>query len=116
MKPTPYIPCSADDYLHHLCRQQRGGDFEYFKGKARQRGYGGILSSVLKASLPIFKKVLKSSVGKKALRTGVDIVGDVLVKKKPLKKALVSGLKRTVKDAVEQNPGKRKTTYSDIFD
>jgi hypothetical protein len=45
----------------------------------------------------------------------VDIASDVLVKKKPVKKALATGLKRTVADAVEQQLGKRKKTYTDIF-
>lgn len=117
MKRVPYQPCTADVYFEHLCRQQRGGNYDYFKGKARQRGYGGILGSVLKASMPIFKKVLKSPIAKKALRSGVDIVGDVLVNKKPVKKALATGLKRTVADAVEHKlGGKRKKTYTDIFD
>jgi hypothetical protein len=53
MKSVPYHPCTADVYIEHLCRQQRGGN-NYFKGKARQRGYGGILGSILKASIPIF--------------------------------------------------------------
>lgn len=54
-----------------------------------QRGYGNILGSLIRSGIPLLKSLIKSpiakQIGKEALRTGREMLGDVVVKKRSIK-------------------------------
>lgn len=101
-----YVPCSKtyDDYY-----MQRGhNSLVYFKGTPIQRGYGigGLIASLARSAIPLFKKAVIPTLGKMgksmmkraipmvkkgakhALQEGLSGVEDVLTKKKAPKQVL----------------------------
>ncbi len=66
------------DYERYY-RNQAGGGGNFFKGAPIQRGYGlgNILGGLFRAALPILKQGA-TTLGKQALRTGVNIASDAL--------------------------------------
>lgn len=103
MVRTPYR-CDPASYERHYC-QRGGSDLPYFKGRLTQRGYGNIFSSLIRTAIPLVKSVLKSpiakSVGKQALHTGKKLLGDIIVKKKPPKRAIKSRLNEAIQQRID---------------
>ncbi|KAJ8048961.1 hypothetical protein HOLleu_01485 [Holothuria leucospilota] len=66
------------DYEHYYL-QQVGNGLPVFHGARVQKGYGmgNILGGLFRSAMPLFKRGAKA-LGKEALRTGVEIAGDVL--------------------------------------
>lgn len=66
------------DYEHHYI-QQIGHGLPVFRGSRAQKGHGlgNVLGGLFRSAMPLLKKGVKS-LGKEALRTGVEIAGDVL--------------------------------------
>lgn len=76
----------------HYCAQ-RGGSIPVFIGNPIQRGsgLGRLLSGLVKSALPILKKTVLPAV----VKSGREVLSDVVVKKKGIKQALLdSGSKR----------------------
>ncbi len=67
---------SYDDYY----LKQVGGQLPVFVGSRVQRGHGlgNMLSGLVRVAMPLLKKV-----GKQGLKTGVQVVGDILGGQKP---------------------------------
>lgn len=90
MRVIPYC-ANVSDIKNHYC--QRGGNIPIFSGTAIQRGYGlgHILSGIVRSAVPILKKTVLPAV----LKTGKEVISDVITKRKGFKDALVhSGAKR----------------------
>lgn len=70
---------SAYSAYESYYRNQAGSGLPYFSGPASQRGYGfgSIFSGLLRSALPIFKSVGKN-VGRRVLKTGMKVAGDVV--------------------------------------
>ena len=83
-------------------RQQLGGQMPVFHGGHFQRGYGigSFFSSLARRALPFLQKGVKT-VGRAALKTGMNIAGDVLAGK-TLKDSLQSHIQQTAKTLKEQ--------------
>ncbi|KAJ8048850.1 hypothetical protein HOLleu_01325 [Holothuria leucospilota] len=66
------------DYEHYYLNQT-GHGVPVFRGGRAQRGYrlGNIVGGLFRTAVPLLKKGAKA-LGKEALRTGMDIAGDVL--------------------------------------
>lgn len=66
------------DYENHYL-QQVGNGLPVFRGARVQKGHGlgNVLGGLFRSAMPLLKKGVKS-LGKEALRTGVEIAGDVL--------------------------------------
>ena len=77
---------------------QVGHGMPYFSGTQIQRGHGlgNLLSGLVRAAMPLVKSGMKA-LGKKGLKTGVQIAGDVIRGKKPKRAA-----KRRAKQAATQ--------------
>ena len=60
-------------------KNQSGGGGQFFQGTRYQKGYGlgGILKGLFRSALPMIAKGVKT-IGKQAMRTGIDIAGDAL--------------------------------------
>ena len=132
MRRRPYC-CDASRRMYEdYYGKQVGGEIPVFRGAKYQRGHG--LGSILaglarRVVLPFLKgsgqflKANKNVILGNALRTGMEVAGDVL-EEKPLKestkKRLVSGIKRTA-DSVNWQTGsgrRRKRRFKrrrDIF-
>ena len=83
-----YIPLEDWDQVFAAQAVQSGHGIPGFEGVAFQRGSGGIenfLGRLFRFILPVAKKAAKS-VGKQALSTGVNIIGDA-VKGRNIKEA-----------------------------
>ena len=96
------------DYYNRQALHRGGGlvDIPYFAGARYQRGHGigSIFSSIFRGLRSIFPGVLKT-VGKHALKTGVNIAGDVLEGRRfqdSIKDHGVQGLKAAAGDVVPQ--------------
>ena len=96
-------------YSVHYTRQIGGG---FYAGVKRQQGYGlgGLLAKLGRFVLPILKPVAKS-IGKQAIRSGVQMAGDILDGQSPkqaFKQNLKQGTKELFSKAVRKKPVKRK--------
>ena len=90
--------------------QSGNGGFPVFRGSRMQRGYGigSVLSGLFRAAVPFLRKGAKS-LGKEALRTGINVGQDVL-NGQNLKKAVRSRAGQSVKKMIrnsEQTPVSR---------
>lgn len=99
MGRRPYT-CDPGTYNRHYCNQAGGGG-EYFKGHLVQKGFGNILGALIRRAVPLVKHIIKSpigkAIGKQALKSGKHLLGDLVVRRKPLKTAV----KRRAKEAVK---------------
>ena len=104
---------------------QAGNGIPFFSGSRTQRGHGlgSVLGGLFKSAVPILKRGVKT-LGKHALRTGLQIASDV-VEGKNFKTAAREGLKKTGSDLTKlaikrlRPPGDRvksKRRKKDIFD
>lgn len=81
-----------------------------------QRGYGNFLGALIRSGIPLIKSLVKSPVakqiGKEALHTGRELLGDLIVNKKPVKRAVKSRVNRSIQrmegNLAEMLLGKRK--------
>ena len=71
--------CEASRGTYEDYYQQQGRGNPYYQGSRGQRGHGigSVLGSLFRSALPMIKSGL-ASFGKQALRTGMDIVGDMV--------------------------------------
>jgi hypothetical protein len=136
MRRIPYHS-NKELYRRHYC--QHGKGFPVYKGEFHQQGYGlgGILSSMFKSVIPLAMPVIKK-MGKRLLSSGVKVARNVIVKKRPIKRALqeeaiqqfdrlttpnsnviksrkMRHVKKNRKVSNKRKSSKRKK-YSDIFD
>jgi hypothetical protein len=92
MKPTHHHDTKAyhDYYIH-----QAGKGYLMFAGRRYQRGHGlgSIFGGLFKAAMPLLKKGAKT-LGREALKTGLNIAGDV-VQGRNIKPAAEARLKST---------------------
>ena len=106
------------DYEHYYL-QQVGHGLPVFHGSSAQRGHGlgNILGALFRSAVPLLKRGAKT-LGKEALRTGVEIVGDVVegrsIRDAAKSRSIAAG-KRVAKRAVSRvtqskNDKKRKRT------
>ena len=95
-----------DYYLH-----QAGGGYPVYAGSRYQRGHGlgSVFGGLFKAAAPLLKKGAQA-LGREALKTGLQIAGDV-AKGKNLKQAAKSRVKTAGKNminkAIRGPPGER---------
>ena len=106
--------------------QQAGSGLPVFHGSSFQKGYGlgSIFRSFGRAVLPLLKSGAKA-VGKEAIKSGTQLLGDILegdnVKRAAAKRAKKAGknlLRSAVKHFSDTPPGKRKKATKrkrDIF-
>ena len=75
---TARVPLDSKPYENYYLNQV-GQGVPVFEGATLQRGYGlgGILSGLLRSAVPLIKQGVKT-LGKHALRTGVNIATDTL--------------------------------------
>ena len=92
MKPTHR--CDTKAY-HDYCIHQTGKGYPVFVGRRYQRGHGlgSIFGGLFKAAMPLLKKGAKT-LGREALKPGLNIAGDV-VQGRNIKQAAKSRLKST---------------------
>ena len=78
MTRTTRVPLDSKPYENYYLNQV-GQGVPVFEGATLQRGYGlgGILSGLLRSAVPLIKQGVKT-LGKHALRTGVNIATDTL--------------------------------------
>ena len=98
---------SKEAYNHF--RPQSGGGF--FRGNLRQRGrgIGGILSSIARTALPIFKKHILPQVGKTLLATASDIASGKNIKQSVKKRTKKAG-KQILRNLINKPPTKKRLT------
>lgn len=96
--------------LKHYYQNQSGGNLAVFRGATRQRGYGlgGIFTKLFRGIAPILKNVAKST-GKQIIKTGSDIVTDV-IDGKSLKNAALSNLSNGGQQLLSSLTSKLTTT------
>ncbi|KAI8511959.1 hypothetical protein Bbelb_110590 [Branchiostoma belcheri] len=93
---------------------QRGGQLSVYRGRSMQRGYGlgGIFRGLLRSAVPLLKRGAKS-VGRHALRSGIDFAQDVLngrdVKRSAKRRGKELG-KRLVSDPNQKGGGRRTSS------
>jgi hypothetical protein len=99
MKPTHRHDTKAyhDYYIH-----QAGKGYPVFAGRSHQRGHelGSIFGGLFKAAMPLLKKGAKT-LGREALKTGLNIAGDV-VQGRNIKQAAESRLKSTGQNLLQK--------------
>ena len=100
MGKVPYV-CKKQQYENHFMGQIGGGN-EYFSGQAIQEGYGlgNVLASMVKQALPLIvkhgKPIAKRG-AKELLKSGTNVVKDVVIdKKKPM-----TSIKSRGKDSIK---------------
>ena len=103
--------CQKTMYLDYYLNQA-GGNSPAFVGARYQKGHGlgNMLKILTRFALPFLKKGAKS-IGQQALKTGMDIAGDVMAGKK-VKPVAKHHLSRGLKNLIKQHgkgepPGKR---------
>ena len=94
MEIVPYDCNHAEHEYKCYYSQQGGGSVPIYAGAKYQQGYGigSIFGSLLKSALPIIKRGAKS-LGKTAIKTGLNVVKDGLSGKN-IKQSLKTNLKR----------------------
>ena len=102
------IPFNADGegIHHHYC--QKGGYMPVFSGNAIQRGsgLGQILAGLAKSAIPILTNTLLPA----AIRTGKEVLSDVVTKKRGIKQALLASGKKRVSEFLESVPETNSTS------
>ena len=99
MKPTHRYDTKAyQDYYTH----QAGKGYPVFAGRRyrRRHGLGSIFGGLFKAAMPLLKKGAKT-LGREALKTGLNIAGDV-VQERNIKRAAKSRLKSTRQNLLQK--------------
>ena len=99
MKPPHQ--CDTKAYTDYYV-QQAGRGYPVYAGSRFQRGHGlgSVFGGLFKAAAPLLKKVAKAF-GREALKTGLNIAGDVVQGKK-LKQAAQSRVKAAGKNMFDQ--------------
>ena len=100
---VPFNSDTAEKEYRNLYNQSGNGAIPIFTGVKHQQGYGlgGIFSSLLSAAAPMLKQGAMS-LGKTALKTGLNIARDGLAGKN-LKQAVKSNLKAAGKDILSSS-------------
>ena len=100
MKLVPLNGERTNNEYKHFYEQTGAGSIPIFAGQKNQVGYGigSIFGNILKAALPVIKQGAKS-LGKTALKTGLNIAKDSLQGEK-FKDAVKSNLKKAGKEVV----------------
>ena len=103
--------CHKNQYLDYYVNQA-GGDMPAFVGARYQKGHGlgNILRTLTRFALPMIKKGVKV-IGKQALKTGLDVAGDMMAGE-PVKKAAKHRISQGLKNLINQQgkggpPGQR---------
>ena len=104
-----YIPDANECKVYYL-RSQNGGGLRGFHGARIQRGYGlgSFFKSIARVAIPLVKKGV-NALGKKAIKTAVNVGQDVL-EGKSVKQAVASRGRQAVNDLAKQGVDKRKST------
>ena len=99
MRIIKYYP-NTKGIEHHYC--QSGGNIPVFVGSPIQRGsgLGQILSGLFKRALPILKKKVLPAV----VRSGKEVLSDVIINKKGVKQALLDTGKNRISEFVGNTP------------
>ena len=99
MKPPHH--CDTKAYTDYYV-QQAGRGYPVYAGSRFQRGHGlgSVFGGLFKAAAPLLKKRAKA-LGREALKTGLNIAGDVVQGKK-LKQAAQSRVKAAGKNMFNQ--------------
>lgn len=92
--------CRKSHFLHY------GSGLPVFRGDLIQEGYGlgGILSGLFRKAIPIFAPILKEgakTLGRAALKTGRNVLADVMSDKASLK----DSLKQRIAETLSSNDG-----------
>lgn len=103
MKLIPFDTNKADHEYKQFYNQSGGGSIPIFAGTKTQIGYGlgGMFGSLLKAALPVIKKGALS-LGKTALKTGINIAKDGF-SGKTIKKAFSDNIKDASKNLLQDS-------------
>lgn len=103
MKLIPFNCQKADQEYKNFYNQYGGSSIPIFSGAKTQIGYGlgGIFGSLLKAALPVIKRGA-TSLGKTAIKTGINIAKDGLSGKN-IKQAVSKNLKEAGKDVLSDS-------------
>jgi hypothetical protein len=99
MKPTH---CYDTKAYHDYCIHQAGKGYPVFAGRRFQRGHGlgSIFGGLFKAAMPLLKRGAKT-LEREALKTGLNIVGDV-VQGRNIKQTAKSRLKSTGENLLQK--------------
>ena len=112
MRRTPYI-CNGQLYKDHFLGQVGGGG-EYFYGDLAQEGYGlgNVLGGLVRHAVPLalkYGKPLAKKGANELLKTGTNIINDVVIKrKKPLHSIKSRGLLSLHNIISQTGKGKRR--------
>jgi len=110
------IKCNTDcRKAHHF---HYGAGSPTFRGELLQEGYGlgGFLSGLVRRAIPIFSPILKEgakALGKVALKTGRNVLTDVLTDKASFKDSVKQRLAETL--LTDNESDERKTDEGRIF-
>ena len=96
-----YIPDANECKVYYL-RSQNGGGLRGFHGARIQRGYGlgSFFKSIARVGIPLVKKGV-NAIGRKAIKTSVNVGQDVL-EGKSVKQAVASRGRQAVNDLAKQ--------------
>ena len=96
MRTTKQSYCCDNQSFHQYYKNQAGSGLPGFQGTRIQRGYGigSMISGLFRAAAPLLKKAA-STIGKQALRSGVNVASNYLSDPK-------KSLKHHLKDEVTQ--------------
>ena len=105
MRLIKYYP-NTNGIHQHYC--QTGGGIPVFAGSPIQQGsgLGNLLSGLVRSALPILKKTVLPA----AVRTGKEVLSDVITKKRGFKQALLQSGKNRISELLETPPvtGKKR--------
>lgn len=98
-------------YLHHYLNSQSGGHLPYFEGLIHQQVGSGIWGNIFKTALPVLKKGVQAILPH-AVDLGKNLINDVIVEKRNLRKSLRKRGLNALKDSGSTLPKRAK---QDIF-
>ncbi|KAG8235575.1 hypothetical protein J437_LFUL013125 [Ladona fulva] len=80
---------SNDPYLRYYLEQAGSGVGSVYRGVSYQKGngIGSFLGGLFRSVLPLFKSGAKA-LGRQAIRTGMDVIGDLTTGQEPVKAVL----------------------------
>ena len=110
MTTTYDFDVSSHAFKHFYQNQTgTGGSIPVFRGLTRQRGYGigGIFSKMFQRIAPVLKNVARSA-GKQLVKTGANIITDV-IDGNNLKKSAISNLSHGGQQLISSLTSKLKT-------
>ena len=114
MRRAPYV-CNGQMYRDHFLGQVGGGG-DYFQGDLVQEGYGlgNVLGGLIRQALPLalkYGKPLAKRSAQELLKTGTNIVNDVVIKKrKPITSIKSHGLQSLQNIVSQTGKGSKKSS------